>query len=243
MSATPEFALSLQALRDFDDQPQAMLEAFFERNRESVGLGFGETAGFLFAVVSCPEMILPSQWLEPVLGDVSFRDQAEAEQVLSGLHALHAWIGRRLDARELPLPPGFEPAAEPQANFRPGSPFGQWVRGFSAGHGWLREIWDRHVPDDAEEGAGLALMVLTFFASRQVAEGYHQDMYPEMAFEKLVEISHGMLPEAFFGYSDIGRSACMDNLQTPRLSEKIGRNAPCPCGSGKKHKKCCGRPH
>ncbi len=23
-------------------------------------------------------------------------------------------------------------------------------------------------------------------------------------------------------------------------SEKIGRNDPCPCGSGKKHKKCCG---
>lgn len=24
-------------------------------------------------------------------------------------------------------------------------------------------------------------------------------------------------------------------------SEKVGRNAPCPCGSGKKYKKCCGR--
>ena len=23
--------------------------------------------------------------------------------------------------------------------------------------------------------------------------------------------------------------------------EKIGRNDPCPCGSGKKYKKCCGR--
>jgi len=22
---------------------------------------------------------------------------------------------------------------------------------------------------------------------------------------------------------------------------KVGRNAPCPCGSGKKHKHCCGR--
>lgn len=26
-----------------------------------------------------------------------------------------------------------------------------------------------------------------------------------------------------------------------REGEKIGRNDPCPCGSGKKHKKCCGR--
>lgn len=27
---------------------------------------------------------------------------------------------------------------------------------------------------------------------------------------------------------------------SPTISEKIGRNDPCPCGSGKKHKKCCG---
>lgn len=26
----------------------------------------------------------------------------------------------------------------------------------------------------------------------------------------------------------------------PARSEKVGRNEPCPCGSGKKHKKCCG---
>ncbi len=27
--------------------------------------------------------------------------------------------------------------------------------------------------------------------------------------------------------------------QYVRASPKIGRNDPCPCGSGKKHKKCC----
>jgi preprotein translocase subunit SecA len=26
-----------------------------------------------------------------------------------------------------------------------------------------------------------------------------------------------------------------------RKSQKVGRNDPCPCGSGKKYKKCCGR--
>jgi SWIM/SEC-C metal-binding protein len=31
-------------------------------------------------------------------------------------------------------------------------------------------------------------------------------------------------------------------LNPPQIvkSKKIGRNDPCPCGSGKKHKKCCG---
>lgn len=28
---------------------------------------------------------------------------------------------------------------------------------------------------------------------------------------------------------------------TPKKSDKIGRNAPCPCGSGKKYKQCCGK--
>ncbi len=29
--------------------------------------------------------------------------------------------------------------------------------------------------------------------------------------------------------------------QTPKKTEKIGRNEPCPCGSGKKYKQCCGK--
>ena len=33
-----------------------------------------------------------------------------------------------------------------------------------------------------------------------------------------------------------------DNENKPEIdtSKKIGRNDPCPCGSGKKYKKCCG---
>ncbi len=30
------------------------------------------------------------------------------------------------------------------------------------------------------------------------------------------------------------------NPPPPLVSQKIGRNDPCPCGSGKKYKKCCG---
>ena len=29
--------------------------------------------------------------------------------------------------------------------------------------------------------------------------------------------------------------------QPVKAGEKIGRNSPCPCGSGKKYKNCCGR--
>jgi SEC-C motif-containing protein len=32
----------------------------------------------------------------------------------------------------------------------------------------------------------------------------------------------------------------MNPKGNPRRVEKVGRNEPCPCGSGKKYKKCCG---
>jgi len=32
------------------------------------------------------------------------------------------------------------------------------------------------------------------------------------------------------------------NPPKPKIAEKkVGRNEPCPCGSGKKYKKCCGK--
>jgi len=37
-------------------------------------------------------------------------------------------------------------------------------------------------------------------------------------------------------------SSAEERAQEPARSTKVaGRNAPCPCGSGKKYKKCCGK--
>ncbi len=38
-----------------------------------------------------------------------------------------------------------------------------------------------------------------------------------------------------------GTGNSSEETQEPLRSDKIGRNAPCPCGSGKKYKKCCGK--
>jgi preprotein translocase subunit SecA len=40
-----------------------------------------------------------------------------------------------------------------------------------------------------------------------------------------------------------GRAETVGNNQAqgPKSVRKVGRNDPCPCGSGKKYKKCCGR--
>ena len=41
---------------------------------------------------------------------------------------------------------------------------------------------------------------------------------------------------------DIADLELLLNWPTPvKSEEKVGRNDPCPCGSGKKYKKCCGQ--
>ena len=39
----------------------------------------------------------------------------------------------------------------------------------------------------------------------------------------------------------LSRGESQEKKPVIRDGEKVGRNAPCPCGSGKKHKKCCGK--
>lgn len=48
-------------------------------------------------------------------------------------------------------------------------------------------------------------------------------------------------PEDGFAPSP-GTRGWSSERRKPARSEKIGRNEPCPCGSGKKYKKCCGKP-
>jgi len=36
-------------------------------------------------------------------------------------------------------------------------------------------------------------------------------------------------------------SCCGPRIPFTRVIPKVGRNDPCPCGNGKKFKKCCGR--
>ena len=42
--------------------------------------------------------------------------------------------------------------------------------------------------------------------------------------------------------SESGSSDGSEKGRTVRKGKKVGPNDPCPCGSGKKYKKCCGAP-
>ena len=57
-----------------------------------------------------------------------------------------------------------------------------------------------------------------------------EDFKPRDVFEKFLQNSQ---PEPF--------DDSQLNYVPVRTEPKIGRNDPCPCGSGKKYKKCCGK--
>ena len=64
---------------------------------------------------------------------------------------------------------------------------------------------------------------------------------PETRKKVIVEMAAGLVRA--YRYFRQNRE---DHISTPfksepqRTSSKVGRNEPCPCGSGKKYKKCCG---
>ncbi len=54
--------------------------------------------------------------------------------------------------------------------------------------------------------------------------------------EDLREVEYLLNPQAFASQPRMGKS---DNMTVVYEKPKVGRNEPCPCGSGLKYKKCC----
>lgn len=217
-------------------------------------LRFHELQGFLFAIACSPETIAPSEWL-PMIGndeDLTFADQNEAQGILGLVMALYNEINTAVLERSNSLPAGCAFDKNISKNFEDDSSISQWSRGFAAGHDWLAEVWEEYLFDELDEECGATLMVLSFFGSKPLANAYYTDMRPgkrkrgDESFEDFAITMRRMFPDALASYAHIGRSifeAVLEHSKgggEPAVSEKIGRNEPCPCGSGKKYKTCCG---
>jgi len=217
-------------------------------------LWFHELQGFLFAIACSPETIAPSEWL-PMIGndeDLTFADQNEAQEIFGLVMDLYNEVNTAVLERSNSLPAGCAFDKNISKNFEDDSSISQWSRGFAAGHDWLAEVWDEYLFDELDEECGATLMVLSFFGSNQLANAYYNDMRPgkrkrgDESFENFAVTMRRMFPDALASYAHIGRSIFEAVLEhgkgggEPAVSEKIGRNEPCPCGSGKKYKKCCG---
>lgn len=210
-------------------------------------LTYPQLAGFLFSVANGPELIPPSEWIPLVFNDqeAKYETQDEAERVLQAMMALYNDCVRERTGGTMSLPPGCEMRTQPMENLTADAPLSQWAQGFGMGYDYLAEVWDAYIPDELDGELGALLMALTFFASRKLAEAYHQETNGKSNLKQLAQSMMEIFPEAMHEYAHLGRSIYQARLESgdvataPSPGTKVGRNEPCPCGSGKKFKKCC----
>jgi uncharacterized protein len=117
----------------------------------------------------------------------------------------------------------------------------RWARGFLRGVGLRREAWDDIFEDEDDFAILLAIFALA----------HENDPDPEMRTWKTPpdrelreQVLIGLAVSAKRAYDFFRphriREARQEQTGARRVGQKIGRNAPCPCGSGKKYKHCCG---
>ena len=208
----------------------------------------------MFATACSPETIAPSEWL-PLIGNdesLNFADEREAQEILGLVMDLFNETNTAVLERSNSLPAGCVFSSDILKNFENASSIAQWSRGFASGHDWLAELWEGYLFDELDEECGATLMVLSFFSSRQLAEAYFEEIKSgkrkedNASFEDFAKQTCKLFPDSLASYAHLGRSIFEALLEQdaagrqPAASNKIGRNEPCPCGSGKKYKKCCG---
>jgi uncharacterized protein len=239
----------MNAIPKFTEAHAARLRRFLSAPGRPEGtMTYPQLAGFLFSVANAPEVIPPSEWLPIVFNeeDAGFETRREAEQIFEAMTALYNECGGLGTEESASLPPGCEIRLPPLANLEADAPLSQWARGFGMGFSWLGDLWDELTPAELREELGAILMMLTFFSSPGLADDYLKEAQGPLTLERLAETVVKTFPDALLGYARMGHTFFQALLEESAPEEKssgrpkVGRNDPCPCGSGKKFKKCCG---
>ncbi|MDZ7803628.1 UPF0149 family protein [Thiohalophilus sp.] len=231
-----------------EDQNQLLTAFLVAPSRPQGTLTFHQLQGFLFGLACAPDMIKPSEWMPLIFNDEDpgFADEAEAQAVYQAIFELYNRINLQVVSGEVGLPEDVEILQPPINNVGDETALGQWSTGFAQAHDGMMALWDEYTPDELDEELGSSVMILTFFANRDLAQSYYRELgKPGDAIEAYAATLFDLFEEAMRSYADLGNSiarvlAEAAEPREPRVAgPKIGRNDPCPCGSGKKYKKCC----
>lgn len=211
---------------------------------------YHELHGLLFALVCTPDLVKPSEWLPLIFGDedVNFGDKEEVNEIFGALMALYNQISSEVQTGRVALPKSCRVDPAPLANLEPAAPLREWSRGFQHGYIWLEETWNTYTPKKLDTEVGGQLLVLMFFSDPKIAKGFLKEVGKKES--ELPEIAEQMIklfPDAMKRFAHMGTSIWSALLQdqedgghAPTPAPRIDRNDPCPCGSGKKYKRCCG---
>ena len=239
----------MSAIHPFDQtQSNILIEHFNSSRQSSDSITYWEAVGFLFVVACSPELIPPSHWL-PIVYNTQDDESSmkSAQTTLGAFMALYNELDRQVQSSNVGLLPGCELRTKPIDNLEPGAPISQWSSGFIHGYDWLQEVWTEYVPDEFDEEIGSQMLVLSFFANVEIAKDFVKESKVEdLTIETMATNIQPLFIDTMRNFALLGYSIQQALLeqdyapQQPIRSEKVGRNAPCTCGSGKKYKKCCG---
>lgn len=221
------------------------LKAFLDDPARPAGtLRYHELQGFLFAIASAPDLVRPSEWMPEIFGgtEAEYASLEEANVVLGALMALYNEVNGAVFAGSPALPSDCAFRQDILANLDDDAPVSEWARGFIHGHQWLDASWEDAIPEDLDEEFGAVIMTLSFFASRRFAESLLAET-GKSDLEAFAATIRRILPDAMESYALAGRTiagASRAPEEPAQAAARSGRNDPCPCGSGRKYKKCCG---
>jgi uncharacterized protein len=207
--------------------------------------------GYLCGVIVQPELIAPDRWLPPVF-DIDSRplpagaDAAAHERARSLVLRRHAALNRALhedgwfeplilEEEEAPEEAADEP--DPLAGMSAVSrPLMPWAAGFQVACANFPALLE--MPDDAVMSA-LARLFRHLPAETDEEREVVATLDSELPLATLDEAIEELVV-AVADLADLTRDARYRVDTVRRDAPKVGRNDPCPCGSGRKFKQCHG---
>ena len=122
------------------------------------------------------------------------------------------------------------------------SPGNDWAIGFLRGMELSRSEWLDLLEDEENGGSTIAIMALANEHNPDPElRPYKESIAPEQREQLLIGMSAGVMNifKYFSEFRKFNARAAKQSGVVRRDTPKVGRNSPCPCGSGKKYKKCC----
>ena len=191
-----------------------------------------ELDGFLTGIVVGPELIMPGEWM-PVIwqgGEPEFEDEEQAERILGIVMARYNEIILTLDDE----PGAFDPILYEAPDGRLLA--ADWAEGFMDAFGLQVDALDALFEDeDARLLTGPIMAQLHDKDGKPFIEGSLEEM------QEIRQECAESLPFVIKDMYDFWKARRQPPSKARRPGrKKVGRNEPCPCGSGRKYKRCCG---
>ena len=202
-----------------------------------------ELDGFLTGIVVAPQTtpIRPSAWIPRVWGDDEpvFTDKAQINNVLGAVmihyNTLIRDIDRSLERHKADRKVDYRPLFLSGDDKPTHDAIRAWARGFWKAMELAPEAWNKLIQDERTR------IIMAPFAGFFPIGDLAPDEIPDDIDERLDDYA-AFIPRTILLLRRLTRTreAARRPAPLPRQA-KVGRNDPCPCGSGKKYKRCCAR--